>query len=94
MDHEDNFWIFGGYGFDAKEEGNLGDLWKGINPGIPKEPFKMTNELWILLIVMLTFVIFLSSLCVFGISFIALKKYEISASSIQDDGHGYFQNLE
>eukprot|EP01080_Neovahlkampfia_damariscottae_P003698 gene3698-6512_t len=94
LDHENNFWIFGGYGFDAENEGNLGDLWKGINPGIPKEPFRMTNELWILLIIMLTFVIFLSSLCVFGVSFMTLKKFEVSSSSIQDDGHGYFQNLE
>jgi hypothetical protein len=92
-DQNDDFWIYGGYGFDATEEGNLGDLWKGLNPGIPKEPFKMTNELWILLILFVTFLISLSSLAVFGLSFISLKRYE-TVTSIQHEETGYYQTID
>lgn len=86
-DFRNDLWVYGGEGIDQKnEEGNLGDLWKIINPGIPPKPFVFTNEIIISMVIGLTFIFCLFSISVFFITFYGLYRYELSKGYTINDG--------
>lgn len=86
-DFRNDLWIFGGEGLDQdNEEGNMGDLWKIKNPGVPVPPFQFTNDIIIALVFSGTFLFCLLSICVFFVTFYSLHRYELSKGYTINDG--------